>query len=420
MTATLSPPSDTSTRPRESPPRRYRVLLVASHPVQYASPVFREMARHPHLDITVAYCSLQGAQLAHDAEFGMNVQWDVPLLDGYQWTQIPNRSLRPSLGRFWGLFNLGLWDLVRGGFFDAVFLLTGYVYASFWIALLAAKSRRIPVFFGTDATTIEPMSGPRWKRHIKSVVLPRVYALADVAIAASAATKTYLQTLGVPPERIAILPLVVDNDWWLAQSAAVDRSAVRAHWGIPPGAPVVLFCAKLQPWKRPLDLVQAFARADVAGAYLVIAGGGPLRSQVEEEAARLGLTPRTRFLGFVNQSALPEIYSAADLFVLPSQYDACPAVVCESMLCGTPAVISDEIRGRLDLVLPGETGFIFPCRDVDALARILRSALAGPESLGRMRQAARLRMETCSPLQNVSNFVAALERLSLQRFAPVP
>ena len=74
------------------PERRYRILVVPTHPVQYASANFREMARHPRLDVQLAYCSLSGAEPAHDPEFGTVVQWDIPLLDGYPWIEVPNRG----------------------------------------------------------------------------------------------------------------------------------------------------------------------------------------------------------------------------------------------------------------------------------------------------------------------------------------
>ena len=82
---------------------KYRVLLVCSHPVQYAAPVFRRMAQHPRLDIQVAYCSLQGAEPAVDSQFGVTVAWDVPLLEGYPWVHVPNKSPRAGLGSFLGL-----------------------------------------------------------------------------------------------------------------------------------------------------------------------------------------------------------------------------------------------------------------------------------------------------------------------------
>src|SRR6202521_317994 len=138
--------------------RKYRILLVSTHPVQYAAPTFRKLAEQPELDVLVAYCSLQGADLGVDPEFNVPVAWDVPLLDGYRWVHVPNKSLRAGLGRFWGLVNPGLWKLVRRGGFDAV-VLYGYAYASLWIALAAAKSKRIPIMISSDTVKLRNLGG---------------------------------------------------------------------------------------------------------------------------------------------------------------------------------------------------------------------------------------------------------------------
>src|SRR6266849_6986789 len=135
---------------------RYRVLLVCSHPVQYAAPMFRQMSQDPRLEILVAYCSLQGAEPGVDPGFGVEVVWDIPLLEGYPWELVPNKSPRPGIGRFLSLVNPGLWKLVRTGGFDAVVSYTGYAYASFWITTAAAKISGTPLLFGTDATTLLP------------------------------------------------------------------------------------------------------------------------------------------------------------------------------------------------------------------------------------------------------------------------
>lgn len=392
------------------PRNRYRVLFVASHPVQYASPVFQKMAQHPQLDILVAYCSLQGAEPGVDPEFGLEVKWDVPLLDGYPWLQVRNNSLRPGLGRFFGLFNLDLWKLVRAGNYDAVILYTGYVYASFWIAATAARRSRTPILFGTDATSLEPRSGQRWRVWIKKLFLPAVFRMATVAIAPSSATAEYLRSFGIAAERIVVTPFVVDNDYWTNRAAQVDRDAVRSTWGCSNGEPVVLFCAKLQPWKRPQDVLQAFAKADLADARLIMAGEGSMREQLGAEAKRLGIAERVKFVGFVNQSQLPALYRSADVMVLPSEYDPCPVVVCEAMLCGCPVILSDRIRGRFELVRPGETGFIYPCGDIDALATILRQALSNRRQLHRMGESARVRLDTWSPAENIQALLLAVDR----------
>lgn len=389
--------------------RRYHLLFISTHAVQYASPIFREMAQNPRLEFQVAYCSLQGAEGGLDKDFGREVKWDLPLLDGYPWIQAPNRAWRPGLGRFFGLVNTGLWGTIRKGKYDAVVLYTGYRYASFWIALAAAKFTGTPAIFGTDATSIQIRGGSRWKHWFKPFILSRIFRRADAAFGASQAGMKFLKSLGLKEERIGIVPLVVDNDWWLARASEVDRAGVRRDWGVPERAGVVLFCAKLQPWKRPLDLLQAFARAGVEGSHLVYAGDGPLSEALERKAAELGIRDRVHFLGFRNQSQLPAVYRSADLFVLPSDYDPCPAVVCEAMLCGVPTVISDEIRGRREQIDEGETGYIFPCGDINALAEILRRSLGDPGRLAAMGAAARSKMEAFSPRTNVRDFIQLLD-----------
>lgn len=397
-------------RSRLNSERRHKVLIVAAHPVQYAAPVFRAMAAHPRLDLLVAYCSLQGAEEGVDPEFGVRVAWDVPLLEGYPWIHVPNRSPRPGAGGFLGLFNPGLWGLVRRGGFEAVVLLTGYVCASFWLTVVAAKLSRTAVLFGTDAHELRPRDGRQWKLWFKRAFWPRIFRLADEVIVPSSGGVQMMRELGIPADRITLTPYVVDNRWWTEQAARVNREAIRRSWDVPPSAPVVLFCAKLQSWKRPMDVLAAFARAELPGAYLVFVGEGPLRAQLVEEAKRLAVEARVRFLGFANQSALPGIYRAADVMVLPSEYEPFGVVVNEAMLCGCPVVVSDRVGARFDLIRGGETGMVFPFGDVDALAGTLRKLLADQAHLREMSRAAQKRMESWAPADNINALVAAIDR----------
>ena len=388
--------------------RRYRVLFVCGHPVQYMSPLLRRMGQHPQLDITTAYCRLRGAKAGVDPEFGAKIQWDIPLLDGYPWVEIPNKGT-DSEG-FWGLYNPGLWKFVRGGNFDAVFCLTGYIRASFWITYLASKLSRSAFIFGTDATTLTPLDLRMWKRPVKRFFWPFLYRLASQVIAPSSGTHDLLRSLGIPEEKIALIPYVVDNDWWHARSAEVDRSAVRAAWAAGPDTAVVLFCAKLQPWKRPLDLVQAFAKADVANSLLLLAGDGPLKEELQTEAARLGISDRVRFLGFVNQTQLPALYTGADVMVLPSQYDAFGVVVNEALLSGCPVIVSNNVGAGRDLIAPVDPSFIYLCGDVDALSALLRRVLSDRSSLAKFQTASRERMKTWSPREYIAATVEAIGR----------
>src|SRR5262249_16071094 len=165
---------------------KLRVLAVASHPVQYMAPVFRRMAKHPRVELRVAYCSLRGAEAGHDPEFGRAVKWDVPLLDGYEWTHVPKKCSGDE--SFWGFNNPGLKQIIRDGKFDAVICLTGYVRASFWMARKAAKKARAAFLFGADAITLEALDGKAWKKWFKQIAWPHIFRLADQVIVPSTGT----------------------------------------------------------------------------------------------------------------------------------------------------------------------------------------------------------------------------------------
>jgi len=390
------------------PDRRFRVLAIASHPVQYGAPLFRLLAQHPQLDFQVAYCSLRGAEAGHDPDFGRSVKWDIPLLDGYAWTHLANRGSGSE--SFFGLNNPGLWRLIRRGHFDGVLSYTGYVRATFWISCFAAKLSHTAFLFGTDSISLASRDGRAWKRVCKGLFWPWLFRLADQVIAPSSPTRDLMLSLGIPPDRVTLIPYVVDNDWWIERSAGVDRAAVRASWGVAAHDVVILFCAKLQAWKRPFDVLRAFAKCNLPNARLVYAGDGPLHAPLVAEASALGIESRVRFLGFANQTQLPAIYRSADVMVLPSEYEPFAVVVNEAMCCGCPVIVSDRVGAGRDLVAPVCPEFIFPCGNVDALSEILARVVSGRANLREVGRRAAARVRAWSPQENIAATVEAIQR----------
>jgi len=377
------------------PERRLRVLVIASHPVQYAAPVYRLMAQDAKLELEVAYCSLRGAEAGHDPEFGRSVKWDVPLLDGYKWTHVANRG---SGGEsFFGQYNPAMRKLIREGRFDAVLCQLSYLRCTFWIAYFAARSRRTEFLFGTDASSMEARDGQKWKVAGKRLAWPLLFRMSSQVLTASSAGFDMMRSLGIPEGRISMTLDTVDNDWWNSQAARVDRDAVRAAWGLDGDEKIVLFCGKLQPWKRPLDVLHAFASACISRSTLLFAGDGALRPSIEAEASALGVGDRVRMLGFANQSQLPAVYRASDVMVIPSEYEPFGLVVNEAMLCGCVVIASNKVGAVRDLISPGRTGFVYPCGDRSALAEALRHAFAEPGNLTQIREAAANRIRQWSP-----------------------
>jgi len=377
------------------------------------APLFRRMAEEPAFDFEVAYCGLGGARAAYDPEFAARVEWDVPLLDGYRWSELPNRGSGRQES-FFGLHNPELRGLLRSKRFDALLCYLGYRTRTFWLARRAARAAGTAFLFGTDAHNLAPRDRRSWKAPLKRALWPWLYRQADQVLVPSSGTRDLLRSLGIPDERITLTPYAVDNRWWKAESARVDRAEARARCGSRPGEPLILFCAKLQPWKRPMDLLRAFAAAGLPGARLLFAGEGPERAALEEEARRSGLAGRVEFRGFVNQSALPALYTAADLMVLPSEYEPFAVVVNEALCCGCPVLVSDRVGAARDLVAPVRPEFVFPAGDVNALARALSAAFGDPAGLEETARRGFEHVETHSPERNVAATVDAVRAAVLR------
>src|SRR5271155_3250919 len=208
--------------------RRLRVLVLAAHPEQYMVPIFRRMAASPALELHVVYGSLRGAQSTADPDPATTVQWHVPLLEGYPWSHLPSGTSTQFLSR---VGHPTLWKFIRDGGFDAVLSFTGYLNPSFWIALAAAKLSGAAFLFGTDSISLAPRDGRNWKAGFRKLLWPYLFGLADQVIVPSSESKELMISLGLPKERVTLTPYAVDNDWWMQQSAKVDREAVRESWG---------------------------------------------------------------------------------------------------------------------------------------------------------------------------------------------
>jgi glycosyltransferase involved in cell wall biosynthesis len=390
---------------------RIRVLMVSTHPVQYAAPQYRRLAADERVDLTVLFLSMVSVEGAVDEDFGRAVRWDVPLLEGFRWVHLPNRSPRPTVHRFFGLVNPGVWRLVRRARADVV-VLYSYRAASFWMAWAAARVARASVVWTTDATTLDPRDRRLSKKWLKYLVLPRVFRTGDATLVPSSRGRRFLLSLGLAPERVHVTPYAVDNEFFASRADLADSIETRRAWGVPKEAFVALFVGKLVEWKRPVDLMRA--AAIVPDTWVVFAGDGVLRRQLTELAESVGISERVRFLGFVNQTELPAVYRAADVLVLPSAFEPFGLVVNEAFACGIPAIASNACGCVEDLIVEGETGFSFPSGDVAALADRLRW-IRDPDAWERMATGARARISEWGPQANLEASVAVFRELRAQR-----
>jgi glycosyltransferase involved in cell wall biosynthesis len=196
---------------------------------------------------------------------------------------------------------------------------------------------------------------------------------------------------GVPDSRIS----VIRNSARLAAFAATDPSARRILLGLFPSdtavSRLVVAAGRLSPEKGFGVLVEAaesVLRADPA-AGVVLFGEGVLRPDLERRANELGLAGRFVMPGF--RTDLDAILPAADVVVLPSFTEGLPNVALEASAAGVP-VVATAVGGTPEVVADGETGFLVPPGDPDALAAKLRELLTDPGLRVRLGNAGMRRM----------------------------
>jgi glycosyltransferase involved in cell wall biosynthesis len=215
---------------------------------------------------------------------------------------------------------------------------------------------------------------------VKRVIERTVYHRADQFVVLSGAFKrTLVESYFVPPWKIHVVPPGVD----LERFFPGDTAEARAALGIDCRAWVAVAARRLVP-RMGLDvLLQAWA--DLGGripnSLLLIVGEGPMRTSLEEQARRLGLRSRVRFLGRVSDTDLRTCYQAANISIVPSlALEGFGLVVVEALACGTPVVATD-VGGLPEALAELDPSLIIPTGDPETLANRLEEGYNGRRPL---------------------------------------
>lgn len=345
-----------------------RLAVVISHPTQYYSPWFRALAAEEPFTLKVFYLWDFGVTRQYDRQFGRALKWDVDLLSGYEHEFVPNVARDPGTHHFRGLNNPQLLVQLRAWQPDAI-LLFGYAYFSHLRLLLRPPA---PLIFRGDSHLLGH-AAPSW---FKRLALRWIYGRFAAITYVGVANRDYFQTFGVPDDKLHFAPHCVDASRFTRDAATLAAAEqLRNELGLA-GKKIILFAGKLLPAKQPGALLTAFIQLDQPDTALVFVGEGPEREALMAQAAAHP-DCAVRFLPFANQTEMPARYVLADLFALPSRgiYETWGLAVNEAMHLGVPCLVSDRVGCQRDLVIEGETGWIFPATEPPALAAALDRAL---------------------------------------------
>jgi len=341
------------------------------NPIQYHAPLYQRLAGRNNVELDVLYLTDRGYRPSVDPGFGATLSWDIDLLSGYSHSFLTAAENPPARVAS-RIRTLRRW--IRSQ--DAV-VIHGYTNPWMLIAMMACRVYKIPYLLRGDSRPDGQATGIR--RSLRNGVVRIVVSNSAGCLAIGQLNADFYRQYGA--RRITFAPYSVD-DKRFARPPDCRRSELLARWGLDDGKPVIMFCGKFYPGKRPLDLAAAIQLLTCEVTVLFV-GDGVLADQI-----RASLRPGHGVVtGFVNQAEIPSYYHAADILVLPSEAEKWGLVVNEAMAAGVLPVVSDRVGAAPDLV--SGVGEIYHFGDVTGLATALGRALArlnDPQTRDRVRR----------------------------------
>lgn len=390
------------------------VYFIVSHPIQYFVPLYREIAHASDMHVTAFFCTKETIESGKDEGFGVQVRWDIPLLEGYEYKFLPNRAFTPSISYgFWGLFNPGIiGELFRAP--KGLVVIGGWQFASYVLGMIAAKLFGHKVAIRCEAPAVAESRKSSLKNVMRTFILRHVILrwLADYCLYIGTQNKRFYEMHKVKKEKMFFSPYSIDNTRFKQQAESTDKVKTRSELGIAADDFVIVFTAKFIQRKRPLDLIQAYQQLNVSGKKLIMVGEGELRQEMEDYI-RSHSIEGISMPGFINQNEIVNYYAIADVFVMCSEFETWGLSVNEAMACGVPVIVSDTVGCSSDLIAQ-PYGKVFTKGNVDELTSCLKSFALQEKGSNEVHRGLREKINEYSIEETSKSIVRLAEKVSLR------
>jgi len=353
------------------------IIFINSHPIQYFAPLYKYLNEHG-VKTKAWYGSDESIKGGMDKQFGAEVKWDIPLLQGYEYEFFKNYSWKPShFNGFFGLMSLGmikrLFSMPK-----SVIIVHGWHYFSHLMVLLIGSALGHTICLRCEMPQNQEMLKTGWKQSVKKfglkyLLFPRINYFLNIGTQ----NRLFYKSYGIDDKKIIFCPYSVDNDRFRAERAsyASKLQEIRTMMGVAENDKVILYSGKYISKKRPLDLLKAYIKLNRPDCWLLMVGEGELRADMEVLIKEHGLN-KVILTGFINQSKIAEFYAVSDVFVMCSTIgETWGLSINEAMNFDLPLVVSDQTGSAGDLVKEGVNGYLFETGNVDQLTAKLNQLL---------------------------------------------
>lgn len=279
----------------------------------------------------------------------------------------------------------------------------GHYHPMFKWAIFLSKIFNKKLVLTSDATSNQGIAGSNGVMlKIKPIAFRTLYnIIADALFVPSNTSLHFFTSLGIKTNNIVLTPYTV-NDFIL--HSLYDQANIKhlhALYQLPDQSKIILFCGKFINRKRPQDVLEAFAKIEYSGTYVIMIGDGPMRQDLAALARQLNIQGNVLFPGLIDYTDLPSYYKLADVLIVPSEHEPYGLTVNEAMICGLPVIASNAVGAAFDLIDEGITGFTYPVGDIAELTKKLNTLLDNQPLKDTISTNAQLKMKHWSSQSNV-------------------
>lgn len=396
-----------------------RMAYLVSHPIQYQVPLLKLIAKQNKVELLTIFRSKVSVGRFFDGEFGIPIEWDIPLTEGYDHIFLKSLGSTTKFS-FLSPFNYGLVQILLKRKIEVLWV-HGWgslfqIYAIFIARILGIKV----LIRGESNLHTSDVKG--WKSPYKKLFLRFLFRMVNGCLAIGSLNKDFYHHYGVSDSKIFLVSYVVDNEFFQKKSllSSEDILKLSSNYDLDKTRKIILFASKMIERKRAIDLLRAYflltSHYQISSMpYLLFIGDGYERGRLEEIANGHPFKDFIKFLGFKNQTELPKFFALCDVFVLPSEGEPWGLIVNEVMNAARPIIVSNQVGCAPDLITNGVNGYIFKAGDHVELAGYLLEILSSNNRIETMGSASLDFINKWGYAQAVLGINNALESLTGKR-----
>lgn len=305
--------------------------------------------------------------------FGVNENWNIDLLSGYDYEFIENVSSQPTSLTYNGIKNPTLINKIKAEKPDGI-IMYGWKHQSH-LSVLNYFHEKVPILFRGDSTILDDSSFFSLRSYLRFIFLKWIYSKVDYVLSPGTASDQYFLKAGLRHDQIIRAEHAIDNERFMNMTQIDEDQLYKlsSNLSIKSNEIVFLFAGKFIHKKDPLLLIEAFSHLKLQNdnVRLLLVGSGLLEDTIKERVRQLPFSVASSIilLPFQDQHQIKLLYRASNVYVLPSKgpQETWGLSVNEALACGTPVIVSDKCGASKDLVKHQENGLVFKsenCQDL--------------------------------------------------------